>query len=395
MGLPTLASGDTLALTLNDAATHTVYEILYVTAISGATITCSRGNEGTSAAAWSAGDLCFGALTAGELENIIPSTYVTTFNTRSGAVTLTAADVNGALGYTAANAANVVNTFNGRLGAVTLSATDVNGALGYTAANDAAVVHIAGAETVTGAKTFNALTIASGGLSLGSGGASSAPSGLAYGMWLESGGIVNLTANGTNYFTANAASASATIGAPTTVDGQITTSTGALSLGSTGVSSVPASGYGVYLLAGGSAVLAANGSAYVTADAATGGLTLNQATTVSGALTATTMNATGSDRRLKRNIRRVDPRPLHRAIRYVSFDRKADGSHGRGAIAQDARNTAPEYVGDFDWHGEKRLNFDYAGAGYEQAVWASTELDKALDRIKKLEARLRALERRV
>jgi hypothetical protein len=47
-----------------------------------------------------------------------------------------------------------VTSFNTRTGAVTLTSTDVNTALGYTAANDANVVKLAGNQTVAGAKTF-------------------------------------------------------------------------------------------------------------------------------------------------------------------------------------------------------------------------------------------------
>lgn len=56
---------------------------------------------------------------------------VTSFNTRTGAVTLLSSDVISALGYTP------VRSFNGRTGAVTLTASDVNTALGYQAVNKA------------------------------------------------------------------------------------------------------------------------------------------------------------------------------------------------------------------------------------------------------------------
>ena len=54
--LPTLGTGQQMPLTLNDAATGLVYEIVYVTAISGATLTVLRGQEGTTAQNWSVGD---------------------------------------------------------------------------------------------------------------------------------------------------------------------------------------------------------------------------------------------------------------------------------------------------------------------------------------------------
>ncbi|MDE2270550.1 MAG: tail fiber domain-containing protein, partial [Xanthomonadaceae bacterium] len=107
-----------------------------------------------------------------------------------------------------------------------------------------------------------------------------------------------------------------------------------------------------------------------------------------------------SDRRLKRDIKKFEPRPLHRSVPFVSFVLKENGWHGLGSIAQVMQKTAPEHVGDFDWHGKKRLSLNYAGAAYEQAIWAGHELDrqaKLLEKqaklIAKLEARLANLER--
>ncbi|MHB1267235.1 MAG: hypothetical protein ACYCY2_06485 [Acidithiobacillus ferriphilus] len=54
--LPTLGTGQQMPMTLNDAATGLVYEIVYVTAISGATLTVIRAREGTTAQNWSVGD---------------------------------------------------------------------------------------------------------------------------------------------------------------------------------------------------------------------------------------------------------------------------------------------------------------------------------------------------
>lgn len=63
-GLPTLTTGEMMPLTLKDAATGTFFEIVYVTAISGANLTVLRAQEGTSALNWSTGDLCYVAPTA-------------------------------------------------------------------------------------------------------------------------------------------------------------------------------------------------------------------------------------------------------------------------------------------------------------------------------------------
>ena len=62
--LPVLGPGEIMPLTLNDAATGLVYEIVYVTAISGTTLTVLRGQEGTAAQNWSSGDYAFVSPTA-------------------------------------------------------------------------------------------------------------------------------------------------------------------------------------------------------------------------------------------------------------------------------------------------------------------------------------------
>jgi hypothetical protein len=56
---------------------------------------------------------------------------VTSFNTRTGAVTLTSADVSAALGYAPAATGAVVSSFNTRTGAVTLTSSDITAALTY------------------------------------------------------------------------------------------------------------------------------------------------------------------------------------------------------------------------------------------------------------------------
>lgn len=63
--LPTLSAGQIMPLTLNDAATGAIYEVVYVTAISGVTLTVVRAQEGTGAQNWNIGDYAFCAPTAG------------------------------------------------------------------------------------------------------------------------------------------------------------------------------------------------------------------------------------------------------------------------------------------------------------------------------------------
>jgi hypothetical protein len=70
---PTIPLGNVWPVTLNDQATGTIYEILYVTAISGSNLTVLRGQEGTSAVAWNVGDYAFGPVTAGSLASFANS----------------------------------------------------------------------------------------------------------------------------------------------------------------------------------------------------------------------------------------------------------------------------------------------------------------------------------
>ena len=69
--LPVLGPGEIMPLTLNDAATGLVYEIVYVTAISGTTLTILRGQEGTSAQNWSSGDYAFVSPTADTVAPVV------------------------------------------------------------------------------------------------------------------------------------------------------------------------------------------------------------------------------------------------------------------------------------------------------------------------------------
>ena len=63
--LPTLAAGEVLPITLNDAATRLVFEICYVTSISGNILTVERAQEGTNAQNWNVGDYIWNGPTAG------------------------------------------------------------------------------------------------------------------------------------------------------------------------------------------------------------------------------------------------------------------------------------------------------------------------------------------
>ncbi len=73
---PTIPGGYVWAVTLNDQATQTLFEIVYVTTISGSNLTVLRGQEGTSARAWNVGDLAFAADTAGILGSFVNQTQL-------------------------------------------------------------------------------------------------------------------------------------------------------------------------------------------------------------------------------------------------------------------------------------------------------------------------------
>lgn len=62
---PSISGNQYFTLTLIDAATGTINEICYVTARNGDTMTVKRGQEGTSARAWGAGDTAANLLTSG------------------------------------------------------------------------------------------------------------------------------------------------------------------------------------------------------------------------------------------------------------------------------------------------------------------------------------------
>jgi hypothetical protein len=86
------------SLTMNDAATGLLTEIIYVPTRVGDTLSgLLRGQEGTTAQSWLAGDLAANLLTAGQMaamlqvSTLYPSRTVTT----SGAFTMSTADANG------------------------------------------------------------------------------------------------------------------------------------------------------------------------------------------------------------------------------------------------------------------------------------------------------------
>jgi hypothetical protein len=92
--LPSPGSGQLFKMTFVDAATGTIKEIVNVTNVTGDVITIVRGQEGTSAENWNAGDLALPLITAGCLQAMLQSiTYAAArIVTASGSFVTTSAD---------------------------------------------------------------------------------------------------------------------------------------------------------------------------------------------------------------------------------------------------------------------------------------------------------------
>ena len=101
-GLPSsLASGQFIPMTLTPASNPgSAYEIVYVTGISGSTLTVERGQEGTSALNWNTGDILYSTNTAQTTGTSMgsPSTdFQTNTLTASGLITNVSLSATGSL----------------------------------------------------------------------------------------------------------------------------------------------------------------------------------------------------------------------------------------------------------------------------------------------------------
>ena len=79
---PTILAGQYLALTLIHPATLGLYEIVYVTAISGLNLTVLREQEGSTAVTWAAGDTIFSDITQGVLKNFVQETVTYSYRNK-------------------------------------------------------------------------------------------------------------------------------------------------------------------------------------------------------------------------------------------------------------------------------------------------------------------------
>ena len=156
-GLPSsIPAGTVIPLTLNDALTQLNHEIVYITAISGTTLTVSRGEENTAAQDWKVGDFAFSAMTAG---SVIPT----------GEVLPSLAGTSGSLGGSALSAGgattgtvNVPGATTSMAVVVTPSAYPGNGVdwAGYVSSSGVVTVVITAIIAVTPtATTYNVRVI--------------------------------------------------------------------------------------------------------------------------------------------------------------------------------------------------------------------------------------------
>lgn len=118
---PSPMSHQQFAMTFTDAATETNNEIVYVTARSGDNLTVVRGQEGTTATSWLAGDLASNLLTAGQMEALqqIVSTPFQPFGVADTGSVNTIVGTNAAIQAYAANMFVAVTMAYTNTGAVT------------------------------------------------------------------------------------------------------------------------------------------------------------------------------------------------------------------------------------------------------------------------------------
>jgi hypothetical protein len=269
----------------------------------------------------------------------VTGTLVNSFNTRTGAVTLTSGDVTTALGDTPASSSSGVTSFNTRTGSVTLSSGDVTGALGYTPATttQAANASYLSAGTVANARISGAYTNITG-----------------------VGTLTSLAVNGTtdvNLLTTDAGSASAPSHSfNTDLDtGMFRVSTNTLGWAAAGVQRMSLS----------TSTLAVN-----------------------GAITATSTITASSDARLKKDVTEISPWEGIRAVRAlqpVKFTRIADESKSSGYIAQDVQEIMPEQVIEDD---NGYLAIDLVGA----SPYHTAAIKFLCDEIEALKTRVNFLE---
>jgi hypothetical protein len=391
-----IPAGTYLVLTLNDQATRTIYEIVYVTAISGATLTVLRGQEGTAAKAWLTGDYAFSGPTAGQMASFMQGTSTgVTPGTYGNSTTVPQITVNAqglVSGVTNVPIAFPITSFNGRAGAIVLNSGDVTTALGFNPVNKAGDTMTGNLAIQGNTPTFTMMSPA--GLTSG---------GKAYRFLANISdandfGFILQRWNGTSFdpiistdVNRNVAlAASATVAGAVTVTGAVTSNN--LQTNSTSNSAL-------YIANGGNLRIGSSGGAsrYFRVNASTGAIEIidtNYVNVVAWISNDGTWNSLAganffatSDENRKTNIdRQAQPRPIHRVAPWSTFTWRESGEWGASSIAQDVLKIAPEYVKqEDDINGRSFLMVNHLGETAEVAHWAAQGVDR-------LEARIDVIE---
>lgn len=323
-GAPSIPSGSVwpLILTAND-----IYEVVYVTALSGSTATIERAQEGTTAQAWASGTTIYGAFTAGAVlydGDSMTADELTVTGTATLQGTLAVAGDTSLAGTSAASL-NVAGTAVIE-GNVTLDGTTTAATLSVT--DDATV---GGTLGVSGATTIDnnvSISSAAAGSALAVTGPANTP-------------VLNVSQNDT--------------GTDTGVGIQVyrggSTANAVAQGANIRLEDSTANTYTLLQQSGGQTEIwqyngAWNQLAFWNTDL---GLTLNAASsgytlTVNGNVYAAAYN-NPSDERLKSDIRPIDSAMARaRQIRGVFFKWKSDNSQSAGVLAQEVQAVFPEAV---------------------------------------------------
>ena len=158
--LPTLASGEILPITLNDAATRQVFEICYVTEISGNVLTVERAQEGTSAQNWNIGDFIWNGPTAGTAL-LVGNNSGMPYDISSG-VSGPIAGSQYVMDFLAVRSVNVPANFGGSLASVLTAFTDAATYMIYHNGTSVGTISFAASGTTGTFSTSSAFTMAVG-----------------------------------------------------------------------------------------------------------------------------------------------------------------------------------------------------------------------------------------
>ena len=320
--------GKYFVITLSDAATRSNFEIVYATAISGSTLTVLRAQEGTVALSWLAGDYAYSPPTAGQMESFGGGNYVPLSgnSTVTGNLVLAPTSGNASLTLNAPTPSTDIAQLIGQSNGITLWALEMPDGTAQGGANSGGNFTLS-AYSDTGVLLFSPIKVN------------------------RATGAVTLSAG----ITATTVTAPTATFATSLSAGAITASGGYS--GTSGAFSAALSSVGYSGTAG----------------------------TFTGTVTAAAFNVS-SDRTLKTNIR---PRKvqsgfaLRVARMFSEWDRKLDGVHDVGLIAQRVKAFAARYV---IRDGNGKLAIDKSGIALEASMDNALQLQELSRRLAKLES---------